>query len=106
MGIPAEPQGDTPQEGIPMPSILPAYKPTVKETLLKHLRVCRDAKLHRRYLIIINLLNGFSAYDTASRLGAHNTTVYRIAKRFKEQGEVGLLDAREDNGEAKLDEHV
>jgi transposase len=87
-----------------MSSILPAYPPTVKERLLKHLRRCRDAKLHRRYLIIINLLNRRGAYATAEVLGVHNTTVYRVAKRFIEQGEAGLLDAREDNGEAKLDE--
>jgi transposase len=67
---------------------------------------CRDANLHRRYLIIINLLNDFDAYDTAERLDVHNTTVYRVAKRFREYGEMGLLDAREDNGTVKLDEHL
>lgn len=87
-----------------MPSILPDYRPTVKERLLKHLRRCRDAKLHKRYLIIINLLNGRGAYETAEVLGIHNTTVYRVARRFIKQGEIGLLDAREDNGEDKLDE--
>lgn len=87
-----------------MTPILPAYPPTVKERLLKHLRRCRDARLHRHYLIIINLLNGRGAYETAAILGIHNTTVYRVAKRFNQQGEVGLLDAREDNGDAKLDE--
>jgi transposase len=87
-----------------MSSILPYYPPTVKERLLKSLRRCRDAKLHRRYLIIINLLHGWDAYDTAERLGVHNTTVYRVAKRFLELGEAGLLDGREDNGKIKLGE--
>src|SRR3989304_749814 len=32
------------------------------------------------------------------------TTLYRVAERFREQGELGLLDHREDNGERKLDE--
>jgi len=32
------------------------------------------------------------------------STVYRVARRFGEHGEWGLLDHREDNGEAKLDE--
>jgi transposase len=85
-------------------SILPYYRPTVKEQLLKHLRRCRDAKLHRHYLIIINLMNSRTAYETADLLGIHNTTVYRVAKRFVEMGEAGLLDGREDNGNAKLDE--
>jgi hypothetical protein len=41
-------------------------------------------------LIIVNLLNGRSAYQTADVLGIHNTTVYRVGKRFREQGEWGL----------------
>jgi transposase len=60
--------------------------------------------LHRRYLIIVNLLNRRSAYQTAEVVGVANTTVYRVAQRFQQRGEVGLLDGREDNGDAKLDE--
>jgi transposase len=37
-------------------------------------------------------------------LGVHNTTVYRVARRFREHGAWGLWDAREDNGRTKLDE--
>jgi transposase len=87
-----------------MKAILVGYAPTVKERLLKQMRRCRDRQLHQRYLIVINLLHGFGAYDTAKRLSVCNTTVYRIAKRFREAGEAGLLDGREDNGEIKLDE--
>jgi transposase len=87
-----------------MLSILPTYSPLVKERLLKHLRRCDDAGLRVRYLIIVNLLHRRGAYETADLLGVHNTTVYRVARRFKNQGEVGLLDGREDNGEIKLDE--
>jgi transposase len=105
MGIPPyTPEVTHPEKGIPMTCILPYYPPTVKERLLKQLRCCRNAKLYQRILIIINLLHGWKAYDTADRLGVHNTTVYRVAKRFREQGEAGLFDAREDNGEIKLDE--
>jgi transposase len=53
---------------------------------------------------VINLLNGRSARVTAAALGLHNTTVYRVAKRFQRNGEWGLWDAREDNGSTKLDE--
>jgi transposase len=87
-----------------MCSILPRVRFSVKERLLRHLRRCRDAGLRTRYLIIINLLNGRSAYDTATVLGIHNTTVYRVAKRFRHYQEAGLLDAREDNGAEKLGE--
>jgi transposase len=88
-----------------MSAILPPVRYSVKEKLLKHLRRCRHAGLRVRYLMIINLLNGRGAYETADLLGAHNTTVYRVAHRFRAQGEWGLLDGREDNGTTKLDEH-
>jgi transposase len=58
-----------------------------------------------RYLIVINLLNGRPAYQTAEVLGVHNTTVYRVAGRFRAHGEWGLWDAREDNGQTKLDDN-
>jgi len=84
--------------------IVPSVPFAVKERLRKQLRECRDAGLKVRYLIILNLLNGRSAYRTAEVLGVHNTTVYRVAKRFREQGEWGLCDAREDNGPTKVGE--
>jgi transposase len=94
-----------PKEGIPMTSILGPVRFSVKEKLGKHLRRCRSAGVRIRYLIIINLLNGRSARRTAEVLQVHNTTVYRVAKRFRQHGEWALWDAREDNGITKLDEH-
>jgi transposase len=94
-----------PKEGIPMTSILGPVRFSVKEKLGKHLRRCRSAGVRIRYLIIINLLNGRSARRTAEVLHVHNTTVYRVAKRFRQHGEWALWDAREDNGITKLDEH-
>src|SRR5262249_19066020 len=88
-----------------MPVIVPPVRHSVKERLLRNLRRCRQAELRLRYLIIVNLLGGRGAYRTAEVLGLHNTTVYRVARRFRERGEWGLLDGREDNGAAKLDEH-
>jgi transposase len=87
-----------------MPSIVHPVRYAVKQRLLRNLRRCRQAGLRLRYLIVINLLQGRAAYATAAVLGVHNTTVYRIAKRFQDQGEWGLLDGREDNGTTKLDE--
>src|SRR5882724_8448877 len=94
-----------PKEGTPMTVILPKLRFSVKERLRQHLRQCRDAGVRLRYLIVVNLVNGRGAYQTAAVLGVHNTTVYRVARRFREHGEWGLLDGREDNGTAKLDEH-
>jgi transposase len=87
-----------------MPLILGQLRFSVKEKLGKHLRRCRNAGVRIRYLIVINLLNGRSAYETAAALDVHNTTVYRVAKRFRRDGEWALWDAREDNGATKLDE--
>jgi transposase len=78
---------------------------SVKEKLCKQLRRCREAGVRLRYLIVINLLSGRSAYQTAEVLGVHNTTVYRVARRFRDHGEWSLWDARTDNGPSKLDEY-
>ena len=88
-----------------MSSILVGVRFAVKEKMCKQLRSCRNAGVRIRYLIVINLLNGRSAYQTAEVLGVHNTTVYRVARRFRAHGAWSLWDAREDNGETKLDEH-
>jgi transposase len=87
-----------------MSSIVPPLPYAVKQRLFKHLRQCRAARTKMRYLIIVNLLQGRGAYQTAAVLGVHNTTVYQVAKRFRERGEWGLIDGREDNGIRKLDE--
>lgn len=87
-----------------MSSIVPAVRYSVKQKLLRNLRQCRDSRTELRYLIVVNLLNGRGAYPTTAVLGVHNTTVYQVAKRFRERGEWGLLDGREDNGTSKLDE--
>ena len=87
-----------------MASILPQVRVSVKQKLCRQLRHCRDARTRVRYLVIINLLNGRGAYETADVLGIHNTTVYQVAKRFRRRGVWGLLDGREDNGVSKLDE--
>ena len=76
----------------------------VKELLRQRARECDDARLRTCYLIILNLVEGRTQEHTAQVLGVSRTTVWRVAERFREQGEVGLLDRREDNGELKLDE--
>ncbi len=63
-----------------------------------------DRKLAIRYLIVLNLAEGRSASDTARSLGVSQSTVYRVAKRYREFGEAGLIDRREENGDDKLNE--
>jgi transposase len=88
-----------------MPAILLKVRLAVKDRLLKNLRRCRNAATRLRYLIIINLLSGRPARTTADVLKVHNTTVYRVVRRFRAYGEAGLVDARADNGADKLQEN-
>jgi transposase len=87
-----------------MALILPAPKYFVKQKFQKRFRGCRQASVRVRYLIIINLWNGRSARQIEQVLKVHNTTVYRVVKRFQERGEASLWDGREDNGGEKLSE--
>jgi transposase len=57
-------------------------------------------------LIILNLDDGISPTETARRLKVARSTIYRIAERFREAGEAGLVDRREENGDRKLDEQT
>lgn len=87
-----------------MEGILPELSWSDKERIRKHLRQCRDAGLKTRYLIIVNLMSGRSVIETVEALQVGCSTVYKVAKRFREDGEAGLVDRREENGERKLDE--
>lgn len=87
-----------------MDGIVPALRSSAKDRLLKHLRECRDMRLRTRYLIVINLVRGQTVARTAQVLEVARSTVYAVAKRFREQGEMGLVDRREDNGQRKVDE--
>jgi transposase len=87
-----------------MDGILPRKASAIKDKIVRHMRDCREAGLRGRYLIIVNLLHGRSPSETARVLSISRSTVYRVAARFRQWGEVGLLDGREDNGERKLDE--
>ena len=87
-----------------MDGIIPRLRLAEKEKLLRHLRQCRNAALKMRYLIVVNLVGGRSPTQTAEALNLSRSTVYRVAQRFREYGEWGLLDRREDNGEPKLEE--
>src|SRR3954454_21758233 len=103
MGIPYQvAPGPHSPGGIPMTSIIPPLSRFVKERMCKHLRKCRSATVRLRYLIILNLWHGRSARDIEVILGVHNTTVYRVAQRFRARGEAALWDGREGNGPGKL----
>jgi transposase len=81
--------------------LLPHVRLAAKERLLKGLRACREPRLKTRYLIVVNLLAGRKPEVLAHILGVHRDTVYRVARRFREDGEFGLLDRRAGNGPGK-----
>jgi transposase len=88
-----------------MDGIIPHLRFADKQKLLRRLRECRNAGLKTRCLIIVNLFKR-TPTETAAALHLARSTVYRVAARFRQFGEWGLLDRREDNGQLKLSEHV
>jgi len=69
----------------------------------KKARQASDPKLALRYRMIVNLDEGRTVSDTARALQVARSTVQRVAKRFHEFGEAGLVDRREENGQRKVD---
>src|SRR5713226_6350981 len=87
-----------------MEGIVPELRWSAKERLIRQMRRCSDAKQKVRYLIIVNLLNGRTVAESAKAVQVGRSTVYDVARRFRERGEAGLIDGREENGDRKLDE--
>jgi transposase len=75
-----------------------------KRKFRQRARKAKNGDLSRRYWIVLNLAEGCSLSETARRLGASRHTIRAVARRFCEQGEAGLVDRREDNGQRKVDE--
>lgn len=87
-----------------MNGIVPVLSRRDKRRLVKNFRKCKEARLKMRYQMVLNLLEGRSVADTARAVGVAESTIRRVAARFREAGEAGLIDRREENGERKLDE--
>jgi putative transposase len=75
-----------------------------KQRLSEQLKFLRDARLRMRYLIVIHCLEGRSPTWIARSLKVGRQTVYRTWRRFGEEGDVGLFDRRDGNGQRKLTE--
>lgn len=87
-----------------MEGIVPRMSSRAKQRLIEKMRKCQDAKMKTGYRIIISLAEEATPAETARWLKVARSTVYRIAKRFRESGEAGLVDRREENGKRKLEE--
>jgi transposase len=85
-----------------MEGILPELRWCDKERLLRALQHCSDARLKTSLLIIVNLFRGRRAGTVAAVLQVARSTVYRVAARYRKEGESGLCDGRRHNGHRKL----
>ena len=85
-----------------MEGILPELRWCDKERLLKALQDCSDARRKSWLLMIVNLFRGRDVNTVAAVLGVARSTVYRVAARYREEGESGLFDRRRNNGRRKL----
>lgn len=61
-----------------------------------------DAARRVRYLIVLHADQGMPKAQIARALGCCRQTVDRVINRYREMGEAGLLDRREDNGQQKV----
>lgn len=87
-----------------MDGIVPKLRRREKRRLKKRLAKIKNAATKTRYLIVINLADGRSVVDTAKAVQVSRSTVYRVAARYRKDGEPGLVDRREDNGLKKIDD--
>lgn len=75
-----------------------------RRRMLQTARKTQDAGLRTRYMIVIHTAAGKSQKQIAAALGTSVATVKRTRTRWRDLGEAGLVDRREDNGVAKADE--
>lgn len=72
--------------------------------LLRAARKTQDAALRTRYMIVFHTAAGKTQKQIAGELGCGVATIKRTRTRWRDFGEAGLIDRREDNGVAKADE--
>ena len=76
----------------------------VKVQLRRWRRTTRDAGMATRCQIILHAAKGRCSRTIAEAVGCSRSWVSRVIRRFDQHGPPGLMDGREDNGEAKLTE--
>jgi transposase len=77
----------------------------VKRELRKLRRETADKGLAARCQMVLLWGEGERWFDIAKGVGCSLSWVGRVVRRFRDHGIAGLYDRREDNGQAKLDEH-
>jgi len=92
------------QKGTLMERIIIKLTRQVKRHFRRTIKKIKDARLKTRYLIILHTAEGYSRRNIAEMVLCSASTVDRVRKRFSDEGELGLIDRRGDNGPAKVDE--
>ena len=67
-------------------------------------RWTKDKGLALRIQIVLLAAKGRDSRVIAEAVGYHRSWVSRVLQRFRAEGSAGLMDRREDNGQAKLNE--
>ena len=77
--------------------------PQTRARLKRKCRWIKDADTRMRYRIVIRSSQGHSGKRISRELGCSVSTISRTLDRYEVVGEAGLVDRREDNGDAKAD---
>jgi transposase len=77
--------------------------PQTRARLKRKCRWIKDADTRMRYRIVIRSSQGHSGKRISRELGCSVSTISRTLDRYEAVGEAGLIDRREDNGDAKAD---
>jgi len=84
---------------------IPRLDRAARRRLINRGRKTKDHQTALRFLMIAKLGQGLSRHQVARDLGCVPSTVVKVARRFAEAGEEGLLDRRAFNGFTKVDAH-
>ena len=77
--------------------------PQTRAKLERAAKRCKDADTRVRYRVVLLSDRRWSGRRIAKALGCSGSTVSRTLSRFELYGQAGLIDRREDNGQAKAD---
>lgn len=78
---------------------------SVRSKFRRRLKGIADGALRTRYLIILHADRAMPKTRIAELLCCSRQTVDRVINRYRDLGESGLLDRREDNGNRKVGKH-
>jgi transposase len=78
----------------------------IRRRIIRMDRQARNADLRIRCRVVLKMAEGLSAHAASLAVGCAPSTGWRVAARFRAEGESGLLDRRAENGALKVDDEV